>query len=233
MPGRPGTRATSRLPPLQPLRHCGSSHCAAGQTCADRLTTTANSPGTARFISATMPSDQAWPSAQHLDRLRQADRLQATGRVSPEFAHDSYMTPLVWTRDGELEVVIATWKTLGRICPQGRHGSGWTAFRTRCSKSCRAWRFTAIACSSTGGSSSCRARMHAIRPAAGIVGHARRDGVVQHRSGRATSPRRSAGTACCLSCRPSATPCCELPLRRHRPGLLLVRRLVRPISSVH
>jgi outer membrane protein assembly factor BamB len=32
--------------------------------------------------------------------------------VSPAYSHDSYMTPLVWERDGELEVVIATWKTL-------------------------------------------------------------------------------------------------------------------------
>lgn len=41
---------------------------------------------------------------------------KATGRevwnVTPPFAHDSYMTPLVWTREGEAEVVIATWKTL-------------------------------------------------------------------------------------------------------------------------
>jgi hypothetical protein len=32
--------------------------------------------------------------------------------IAPEFSHDSYMTPLVWTRDDRLEVVIATWKTL-------------------------------------------------------------------------------------------------------------------------
>ena len=32
--------------------------------------------------------------------------------VSPPFSHDSYMTPLVWTRDDRLEVVVATWKTL-------------------------------------------------------------------------------------------------------------------------
>jgi hypothetical protein len=32
--------------------------------------------------------------------------------VSPPFSHDSYMTPLVWTRDGQREVVVATWKTL-------------------------------------------------------------------------------------------------------------------------
>jgi outer membrane protein assembly factor BamB len=32
--------------------------------------------------------------------------------VTPPFSHDSYMTPLVWTRDDRLEVVIATWKTL-------------------------------------------------------------------------------------------------------------------------
>jgi outer membrane protein assembly factor BamB len=32
--------------------------------------------------------------------------------VAPPFSHDSYMTPLVWTRDERLEVVIATWKTL-------------------------------------------------------------------------------------------------------------------------
>jgi outer membrane protein assembly factor BamB len=33
-------------------------------------------------------------------------------RVTPEFSHDSYMTPLVWSHDGQREVVIATWKTL-------------------------------------------------------------------------------------------------------------------------
>jgi outer membrane protein assembly factor BamB len=33
-------------------------------------------------------------------------------RVSPEFSHDSYMTPLVWSREGQLEVVVATWKTV-------------------------------------------------------------------------------------------------------------------------
>lgn len=32
--------------------------------------------------------------------------------IAPPFSHDSYMTPLVWTRDDRLEVVIATWKTL-------------------------------------------------------------------------------------------------------------------------
>ncbi len=32
--------------------------------------------------------------------------------IAPAFSHDSYMTPLVWTRDDQLEVVIATWKTL-------------------------------------------------------------------------------------------------------------------------
>ena len=32
--------------------------------------------------------------------------------VTPPFSHDSYMTPLVWTRADGLEVVIATWKTL-------------------------------------------------------------------------------------------------------------------------
>jgi outer membrane protein assembly factor BamB len=33
-------------------------------------------------------------------------------RATPELSHDSYMTPLIWTHDGEREVVIATWKTL-------------------------------------------------------------------------------------------------------------------------
>ena len=33
-------------------------------------------------------------------------------RTTPPFSHDSYMTPLVWTRDDRLEVVVATWKTL-------------------------------------------------------------------------------------------------------------------------
>ncbi len=32
--------------------------------------------------------------------------------IAPPFSHDSYMTPLVWTRDDRLEVVVATWKTL-------------------------------------------------------------------------------------------------------------------------
>ena len=32
--------------------------------------------------------------------------------VTPPFSHDSYMTPLVWTQGGQLEVVIVTWKTL-------------------------------------------------------------------------------------------------------------------------
>jgi outer membrane protein assembly factor BamB len=32
--------------------------------------------------------------------------------VSPPFSHDSYMTPLVWTRDDRLELIVATWKTL-------------------------------------------------------------------------------------------------------------------------
>ena len=32
--------------------------------------------------------------------------------ISPPFSHDSYMTPVVWTRDDRLEVIIATWKTL-------------------------------------------------------------------------------------------------------------------------
>jgi outer membrane protein assembly factor BamB len=32
--------------------------------------------------------------------------------VTPPFSHDSYMTPLVWTRDHQTEVVIATWKTV-------------------------------------------------------------------------------------------------------------------------
>ena len=32
--------------------------------------------------------------------------------IAPQFSHDSYMTPLVWTREDRLEVVIATWKTL-------------------------------------------------------------------------------------------------------------------------
>jgi outer membrane protein assembly factor BamB len=35
--------------------------------------------------------------------------------VTPPFSHDSYMTPLVWTRDNQLEVVIATWKTLAGV----------------------------------------------------------------------------------------------------------------------
>jgi outer membrane protein assembly factor BamB len=46
-------------------------------------------------------------------------------RVTPEFSHDSYMTPLIWTHDGEREVVIATWKTLASF----RLGDGslrWT-----------------------------------------------------------------------------------------------------------
>ena len=41
---------------------------------------------------------------------------KATGdvvwRITPPFSHDSYMTPLVWTRDDEREIVVATWKTL-------------------------------------------------------------------------------------------------------------------------
>jgi outer membrane protein assembly factor BamB len=32
--------------------------------------------------------------------------------VAPPFSHDSYMTPLVWTRDDQPELVVATWKTL-------------------------------------------------------------------------------------------------------------------------
>jgi outer membrane protein assembly factor BamB len=35
--------------------------------------------------------------------------------VSPPFSHDSYMTPLVWTRDDRLEVVVATWKTIAGL----------------------------------------------------------------------------------------------------------------------
>jgi len=32
--------------------------------------------------------------------------------ITPPFSHDSYMTPLVWTRGDRREVVVATWKTL-------------------------------------------------------------------------------------------------------------------------
>ena len=32
--------------------------------------------------------------------------------IAPPFSHDSYMTPLVWTRGERREVVLATWKTL-------------------------------------------------------------------------------------------------------------------------
>ena len=32
--------------------------------------------------------------------------------ITPPFSHDSYMTPLVWKRDGRLEVVITSWETL-------------------------------------------------------------------------------------------------------------------------
>ena len=42
------------------------------------------------------------------DKVTGAERW----RVSPPFSHDSYMTPLVWSRDGQLEAVIATGKTL-------------------------------------------------------------------------------------------------------------------------
>jgi outer membrane protein assembly factor BamB len=41
---------------------------------------------------------------------------KTTGEIkwskTPPFSHDSYMTPLVWTRDDRPEVVVATWKTL-------------------------------------------------------------------------------------------------------------------------
>lgn len=33
-------------------------------------------------------------------------------RVTPDFSHDSYMTPFVWQHDGKSEIVISTWKTL-------------------------------------------------------------------------------------------------------------------------
>jgi outer membrane protein assembly factor BamB len=32
--------------------------------------------------------------------------------IAPPFSHDSYMTPLIWTRGGQRELVVATWKTL-------------------------------------------------------------------------------------------------------------------------
>jgi len=44
---------------------------------------------------------------------------EALWSITPEFSHDSYMTPLVWTRDDRLEVVIATWKTLAGFDAQG------------------------------------------------------------------------------------------------------------------
>jgi len=58
----------------------------------------------------------------HQDRRRPSALIaydKKTGverwNVMPAFSHDSYMTPLVWTRDGETEIVIATWKTLAGI----------------------------------------------------------------------------------------------------------------------
>jgi outer membrane protein assembly factor BamB len=37
---------------------------------------------------------------------------QTRWSVSPGFSHDSYMTPLVWSRAGRSEVVVSTWYTL-------------------------------------------------------------------------------------------------------------------------
>jgi outer membrane protein assembly factor BamB len=56
----------------------------------------------------------AWDLQRRPSSLTAYDKLTGKIRwqVTPSFAHDSYMTPLIWQHAGRAEVVISTWQTL-------------------------------------------------------------------------------------------------------------------------